>query len=429
MIHSEVFKESHRQSETDFTRNRTLTFSVVIILIVQKSLKSLQLVLNEFIPKLGEPSKLVTASAFTQARRKLSSKAFIELNQKGIVDLYYQDQDYQRFKGFRLLAIDGSKIPLPDTPAIRKEFGTIRFNNNSKGNGSGSAPAGLASVMYDVLNHIAIDSTLGKAKAYEVDLSIDHLQYANSDDLVLYDRNYPSYRNVATHTHKKINFLIRCSKASFKTARLMFDPNKISADQVVTLRPHHTKKKQIKALGLPMQITVRFVRVILSNGDVEILITSLINQKQYPLSIFKELYNLRWGIETYYGVIYDRLNLENFSGLTPDAIYQDFYATIFISNIESVVTEDAQSQLDQKQVVKENKYPQQVNKAVSFNAIKNHAIELFYRDEEPVETLNQLSLLFLKNPVCVRKNRYVPRKKPQSRKLWQYHKRRKKICF
>ena len=49
----------------------------------------------------------VTASAYSQARYKLKHSAFIELNQKAVVDTLYVDDDYQRFWGYRLLAVDG----------------------------------------------------------------------------------------------------------------------------------------------------------------------------------------------------------------------------------------------------------------------------------------------------------------------------------
>ena len=41
----------------------------------------------------------VTASAYSQARYKLKHTAFIELNQKAVVDTLYVDDDYQRFWG------------------------------------------------------------------------------------------------------------------------------------------------------------------------------------------------------------------------------------------------------------------------------------------------------------------------------------------
>jgi len=56
----------------------------------------------------------VTASAYSQARYKLKHTAFIELNQVAVVDTLYSDDQYQTFWGLRVLAIDGSKLVLPD---------------------------------------------------------------------------------------------------------------------------------------------------------------------------------------------------------------------------------------------------------------------------------------------------------------------------
>ena len=171
------FLEFHRQKTRDFTRNRKLTFELVVLVILQKSVKSLQLALNEFFQKCSSPLKTVGASAFTKARQKLSHTAFIELNQVAVVETVYEDSTYRQWKGHRLLGVDGSKIILPDTPEIREEFGGVRIANQLPTT-VGSFPMAVASVCYDSLNHIALDSVLTHARAYEVDLAMDH--FSNS---------------------------------------------------------------------------------------------------------------------------------------------------------------------------------------------------------------------------------------------------------
>ena len=86
---------------------------LVLILILRKSVKSLQNVVNEAMAWLRVES--VTASAFSQARYKLQHTAFIELNQPAVVESRYRDVNFRTFWGFRILAIDGSKVLLPDT--------------------------------------------------------------------------------------------------------------------------------------------------------------------------------------------------------------------------------------------------------------------------------------------------------------------------
>jgi len=126
LLNDDSFKNDHRTASKFFSRKFKLDFVTVVLLILQKSIKPLQLVLNEFFKKLDN-GVLVTKSAFTQARRHLKATVFVILNQKAVLDVLYGDDNYEKAWGFRLLVIDGSKIHLPNTPEIIQEFGTIRF--------------------------------------------------------------------------------------------------------------------------------------------------------------------------------------------------------------------------------------------------------------------------------------------------------------
>jgi hypothetical protein len=98
-----------------FSRKYKLDFVTVILLILPKSIKPLQLVLNEFFKKLDN-GVLVTKSAFTQASMyPLKPTAFVTLNKKAVLDVIYGDDSYEKAWGFRLLVFDGSKIRLPNT--------------------------------------------------------------------------------------------------------------------------------------------------------------------------------------------------------------------------------------------------------------------------------------------------------------------------
>jgi IS4 transposase len=69
-------------------------------------------------------------------------------------------------------------------------------------------------------------------------------------------------------------------------------------------------------LGLPEEITVRFVRVRLSTDEIEVLVTSLLDEEKYTAQMFKELYHLRWGVECFFGVLKERIKMDNFTGKT-----------------------------------------------------------------------------------------------------------------
>jgi hypothetical protein len=195
---------------------------------------------------------------------------------------------------------------------------------------------------------VVIVGRIAKARAYEVDLALEHLQYTCPGDLLLFDRGYPSYLLLATLIKlPKRHFVIRCSKKSEAQAQTLFKQDVVTS-RMTTLKPPSSSKNKIKKLGLPEQITGSEVSVRLSTGELEVLVTSLADEKLYPTLMFKEIYYLRWGVECFYSVIKERLNLENFSGKTALSVKQDFHATLFLTSLESILTQFADEELAKK---------------------------------------------------------------------------------
>ena len=268
----------------------------------------------------------VSAAAFTKARAKLKPTAFIELNREAVVKGCYGDGDFKRYRGFRGLGIDGSKVLLPHTKEVIKTFGQIGYSSNGKAP-EGQHAYGVASVRYEVLNRIALDSTWSQARADEVDLAIEPLQLSAENDLLPGDRGYPSSRFLATVMNEKRHVVIRCSAKSFAQARTMLRGEGANS-QIVTLKPHPSRIKAIQTLARPDEITVRFVRVTLETGEGEVLVTSLTDESTWPSAEFKDIYGMRWGTEGFDDILKTRLNLENFPGQTAESVYQDCYASV-----------------------------------------------------------------------------------------------------
>ena len=135
-------------------------------------------------------------------------KVTVGCHYNSVVPTFYEDGNYEKYKNHRLMAIDGSKIILPNEEEIKEHFGTFNIGNQHK-SGAGEYTAGLASVCYDVLNRIAVDSILSHGHSYEVDLACGHLASAQRGDLFLVDRGYISYYFLATNTHRHFFFFKR----------------------------------------------------------------------------------------------------------------------------------------------------------------------------------------------------------------------------
>lgn len=106
---------SYCERAVDFTKARKLTFVMTFCILINMIKKTLSLELYENFEKLDKKSACCTASAFSQARHKLKPIVFIDMNKK-LLDLYYSNHgsSVKRWLNFRLEAVDGNSLNLPD---------------------------------------------------------------------------------------------------------------------------------------------------------------------------------------------------------------------------------------------------------------------------------------------------------------------------
>lgn len=312
------FLVRHRDRPQSFTRQPTLTFPVILLLILQKTVKSLQAHLDEFLESMaqGRDWNSLTAGAFTRARAKVDHRAYVELNQGALLAQVYHgahaDQVY-RWRGWRLLAIDSSLVRLPMTHALGWAFGLVETAND-KGETGVRYPQARISVLYDVGNRFGLEALMVRHKQSEVALAYQHLARVEPSDLVLTDRGFSGYTYFAAVRQRGAHFLGRCSQGSFAIVQQLFDRNEAGVSVTVTLKAPSDQRARLRRKGWPLELTVRFITVRLDTGELEVLATSLLDETAYPTEAFAELYHRRWGIETYYGQLKGRLDLENWSG-------------------------------------------------------------------------------------------------------------------
>ncbi len=412
------FCERHRCRSQDFTRQRHLGFVRSIVFLMQKTVRSVQLHLHEFFDRLGESLPSVTASAWSQARLKLRHTAFLELNQRAIMEPVYgagSDGGVERWRGHRLVAIDRSLIHLPNTQEVGREFGWVSCQNQE--GACGRYAQGRLSVLTDVLNRLALQTLLVGWETGERALAVEHLSVLEPEDIALLDRSYAGYGLFARFVASQRHFVCRCARSSFAVVNRLFAQNQAGQSVIVELCPPNGAVGEVRAAGLPERITVRFVTVRLSTGELEVLATNLLDSAAYESAALGQLYHHRWGIESYYGLLKGRLDLEHFTGRSPEAVRQDVYATIFLSNLESVLTRPTQGQMNDPSC--ESERPVRVNRAVSFHALKGHLIELLLSPEPPGQVIQKLQRLFASTPVTIRPERRTPRKKTSAwRSYW-----------
>jgi hypothetical protein len=87
---------------------------------------------------------------------------------------------------------------------------------------------------------------------------------------------------------------------------------------------------------------------VLSNGKIEVLMTSLLDQEMFIATELGILYNMRWGIETAYDRLKNKFLLMYFTGHKTESIYQDVYATLFVHNLHQLFIQEAQIIVNKK---------------------------------------------------------------------------------
>jgi hypothetical protein len=188
------------------------------------------------------------------------------------------------------------------------------------------------------------------------------------------------------------------------------------------------QRAECQRLGLPLKLRVRFVSVRLPTGELEVLVTSLLNETVYPTEEFLQVYHCRWGQETFHLMLKGRLELENFSGRTTEAVRQDVQAAVLLANLESLLSEPAESALEKQRAAESQ--PRKINRSNSYHGLKLKLLELLSSDTPPAVVLSKLMVFFQGSPVPTRPDRRAERRRrPSFNRSYHFQRRVKKLVF
>jgi Transposase DDE domain len=391
--------------EQDFTRNRKQPFSATLLFMFNLLRRTLAIEIDGFVRYLNgrfsaASIRHFTTSAFIQNRKKIDPAVFSHLSGVIIDSFYNPENDTLKYlNGVRILAVDSSKLTLPYTAELKKSYGT------TKNPSSVDIVQARASVLYDVLNGLTLDAALDNLSKGERELALRHAHRWKNKDLIIYDRGYPSYDFIREHIKQGVDCLIRVTIANFSIAKAFVAGGKKS--MITEMYPPQNHSFKGKDYNKNSFLKIRLLRVDLPDGEVEVLITTLLDSQKYPSKMFKELYFLRWGVETFYDELKNKLKIEHFTGYSSTSIQQDFFCAIFISNLQSVMVNDLTEELSTQNQGK--KYNYKVNTNLSYGFLKNRIMELLYKQAPLDEVFQELEALFLKHTVPKRNNRNVVR--------------------
>lgn len=326
--------------DKDFTRQCTFSFLTLFCLLTNLPRKSLDLELAlelEGINSMMGLKTIGTKSGFGKARKKIKWELFEAFNQR-LNKLYYENtkiDSLSRWNGFLLRGVDGTILNIVDNASNRSYFG-------EGGNDKKKICQGRAIISYDPLNGLIDKAYLGKMSIGESSVVKGWIKDRATKELSIYDRAYPGLCLQYLHEYYGSPYLMRCKLSHNQSVKDFLASGEF--DRIETWKVTKNVSKELADLGIKAipntTIYVRLLRIILSTGEVEVLLTNLIDRTQYPHLAFKDLYFFRWPAETIIGFLKNTLAIELTSGHKPLNVMQDFWGTIIRANVQALMEEE-----------------------------------------------------------------------------------------
>ena len=266
------------------------------------------------------------------------------------------------YKGLRLLAADGSDIHIPTNPTHAESY----FPGSN-----GQSPYNLLHLdaMYDLLQHTYLDAALSGKRAEDerkaMCAMVDRSCFEKA--LLIADRGYENYNLMAHVQEKGWFYLIRIKDAATKSglAASLDLPKAEEFDLFVNLNLTTKASNETKALFalknqyryvsptqsfdyLPKKnrkhdpaifyhLPFRIVRFKITDDTYETVVTNLPSENFSPEEL-KQLYNMRWGIETSFRELKYTVGLLHFHARKVEYIYQEVFARLIMYNFTELIT-------------------------------------------------------------------------------------------
>ena len=234
-----------------------------------------------------------------------------------------------------VIVVDGTSVQLPDTEANQAEYPQ-----------PGSQKVGCGQpVMF-------ICALMGLATGAILDVAVgaDHervlfrklWQSLSDGDILLGDRGFGSYMEVAMLLKRGIDFVFRQKQKSLKNKKL----RKIGKDEwLVTWKRPKKVGDWVNPCELPPQMILRAIRFKSERKGFRskeiILFTSLTDRKKYPKEKLMRLYYRRWEMELRFRDVKTTMGLELLRSKTPSGCRKELGMGLLAYNLVRAIMLDA----------------------------------------------------------------------------------------
>lgn len=312
---------------------------------------------HEIMDFFGLDPSAGTSSAFIQRRSAILPEAFESL----FHDFSRSVDENKLYRGLRLLAVDGSDLQIAVNPKDPDSY-------YPGVNGQRAYNLLHINAMYDLHQHIYVDALVQKSRKADESAALTAMvdRSAIESALLLADRGYESYNNLAHIQEKGWNFLIRIKDGTAGIASGLALPATDEFDVPFHLKLTNKQSNEIKELlkdknhyrhiknairfdYLPrtsrkydpavfFELHFRIVRFPISDTACETIITNL-DASAFPLHDIKRLYAMRWGIETSFRNLKHTLGLLHLHAKKVEFVLQEIFAKLTMYNFCELITQ------------------------------------------------------------------------------------------
>ncbi|KMZ53670.1 IS4 family transposase [Dorea sp. D27] len=329
-----------RRPGHDFVRIRKLGFEQMLRILITMGKKSLnQELLRAFHCSCHTPS----ASAFVQQREKILPEAFEFLFHQ-FNQLLPPPKTYQ---GYQLMAVDGSRITIATNPKDAPNHlvnGGSRFNQLH------------LSVLFDLSSRRYEDALIQPGKGFSESRGLCTMadRFPTRQKVIfIADRGYESFDVFAHIEQSGKSYLIRAKDKNRNRKGIISnlklpgeDTFDVDIPIILSARRTNKAKEQKDLYRFPADkgsfdffkpgqveypLSIRVLRFRLPGGGYECIITNL-SREHFPMEQIKELYHMRWGIETSFRELKHEVGVYDLHSKKAAYVMQEIFARLLLYN-------------------------------------------------------------------------------------------------
>jgi hypothetical protein len=278
-------------------------------------------------------SRTVASSALTQARARLGAEPMEWLFLRSAEEWAHRSADVDRWRGLALYGVDGTTLRVADTVENREHFGGQDSGRHEDGRDERQSgyPLLRLVVAMALRSHVLAAAVFGPYATDERTYAVSLWDSIPDRSLVLIDRNYLQANVLVPLTTKGVqrHWMTRAKATSkFRSIRRLG-----TGDELVEFEVSREARK--KDPTLPTHFDARAIRYQRKGYQPQLLLTSLLDENEFPANELRALYHERWELELGFGELKTDMleRLETIRSKSPSAVAQEMWGLLIAYNL------------------------------------------------------------------------------------------------